>query len=137
MGNQFKSKFDGMNRAKRRHVCLDCLHNQTEIYKACPQCGSKNRQYFMSEAEHLRGMLLLNMQANGTITRLRFQPSFDLLVNGIKIGKYIADSDYIDKNGNYCVEDVKGSKDHMDNISKWKMKHFKAQYGIEVKIHAR
>lgn len=135
MGNQFKSKFDGMNRAKRRHVCLDCLHNQPEIYKSCPHCGSKNRQYFMSEAEHLRGMLLLNMQANGTITRVRFQPKYDLIVNSQKIGTYTADVEYY-QGDVLIVEDTK-PENFIDAFAAHKMKHFEAQYGITIKIPQR
>ena len=72
----------------------------------------------------------------GTITRLRFQPKFDLIVNGIVIGKYIADSDYYE-DGKYCVEDVKGSLRHTDNLSKWKIKHFEAQYKLKIRIEEK
>lgn len=130
----FKSKRDGIARAEKFHACLDCRYSQTKKYDTCPQCGSKNRQYFMSKAELKRGMLLLTLESAGTISRLRFQPGFVLKVDGKKIGKYVSDFDYYDKEGNYCVEDVKGSAEHMDNLARWKIKHFEAQYGKKVLI---
>ena len=131
--NHFKSRGDALSRAKARHVCLSCRYWQPQIYKECPQCGSKDRQYFMSESEHHRGMMLMTKQDAGTISGLEFQPIFPLHVNGIKIGKYIADYCYIE-NGVKVVEDRKGSAKHIEPLSKWKMAHFKAEYGQTVKI---
>lgn len=131
----FKSKLDGMSRAKRRHVCLDCCHHQPEAYKDCPQCGSRNRQYFMSEAEHQRGMLLLTLQRAGTISRLRFQPRYDLIVNGLKIGVYTADVEYYEGDILVC-EDTK-PKNFIDAFAAHKMKHFEAQYGLTIRIPQR
>lgn len=131
---KFTSKLDAMSRAKRRHVCLSCCYQQPKTFKNCPECGSDNRRYFMSEKEHKRGMILLTLQRAGTIKNLRFQPAFSLMINGIKLGKYIADFDYRDAGDKYCVEDVKGSKYFIDALSKWKMAHFEAQYSTKVII---
>ena len=60
----------------------------------------------MSEVEHKRGMLLLTMQRAGTITRLRFQPRYDLVVNGQKVGVYTADVEYYEAE-KLIVEDTK------------------------------
>lgn len=87
----------------------------------------------MSESELKRGMMLLTLQQAGTISRLRFQPGFVLHANGKRLGKYIADFDYY-RDGDYIVEDVKGSEDHMTELARWKMKHFSAEYGTEVLI---
>lgn len=133
--NRFTSKSDAMNRAKRRHVCLDCCHHQAAVYKQCPECGSKNRQYFMSEAEHKRGMLLLTLQRAGTISKVRFQPRFDLKVNDIKIGTYTADVEYY-LNDVWTVEDTK-PPNFIDKFALHKIKHFEAQYGITVRIPQR
>lgn len=130
-----KSKQEGMNRAKRRHVCLDCRYFQSETYEHCPECGSKNRQYFMSEAEHLRGMSLMTLQIAGTISRLRFQPKYDLEVNGRKICAYIADADYYES-GQLVVEDSKPEK-FMDDLALVKIKLFEAIYGVTIKIPQR
>jgi hypothetical protein len=130
-----KSKQEGMNRAKRCHVCLDCRYYQTEIYKSCPECGSKNRQYFMSEAEFHRGMSLMTLQLAGTISNLRFQPRYDLAVNGKKICTYVADADYY-QDGVLVCEDSKPEK-FIDDLALVKIKLFEAIYGITVKIPQR
>lgn len=131
----FTSKQDALNRAKRRHVCLDCCWHQPQTFKECPQCGSRNRQYFMSEVEHKRGMLLLTMQRAGTITRLRFQPRYDLVVNGQKVGVYTADVEYYEAE-KLVVEDTKPEK-FIDDFALLKIKLFEAIYGLTVKIPQR
>ena len=89
----------------------------------------------MSESEHHRGIGLLTMQAAGEISELEFQPIFPLHVNGIKIGKYIADYAYKEKGMEIkTIEDRKGSSKHIEPLSKWKMLHFRAEYGQTVKI---
>lgn len=133
--NRFKSKADAMNRAKRYHACLDCRHSQHEKYIDCPNCGSKNRQYFMSHAELKRGMLLLTLHAAGKITNLRFQPRYDLKVNGQKIAVYTADAEYYE-DGELVVEDTK-PKDFIDKYAGLKIKLFEAIYGITVRIPQR
>lgn len=131
----FTSKMEALNRAKRRHVCLDCCWHQPQTFKECPQCGSQNRQYFMSEVEHKRGMLLLTMQRAGTITRLRFQPRYDLVVNGQKVGVYTADVEYYEAE-KLIVEDTKPEK-FMDDLALLKIKLFEAIFGLTVKIPQR
>lgn len=129
----FKSKRDAIGRAKKFHFCLDCRYHQTQKYDTCPECGSKNRQYFMSELEMKRGALLLTLQAAGTITNLKFQPRFDLLVNGIKISTYVADASYYNHEGHFVVEDTKPER-FMTDLAKMKIKHFEAQYGLQINI---
>lgn len=131
----FSSKLDGMRAAKRFHVCLDCRHHQPTIYKNCPVCGSTNRQYFMSKVEFERGMQLLVLLAAGTITRLRFQPKYDLNVNGRKICTYIADAEYYESDKLVC-EDTK-PKNFMDASALIKIKLFEAIHGITVRIPQR
>lgn len=133
--HQFKSKTDGFKAAKRFHACLDCRHSQPETYKECPGCGSKNRQYFMSEREFKRGILLLTLQSAGTISHLRFQPRYDLVVNGRKIGTYTADAEYR-QDGEIIYEDTK-PPNFMDNYAVLKIKLFEALYNVTVKIPAR
>lgn len=132
---QFKSKTDAMGRAKRRHVCLDCRHFQPKIFKKCPECGSTNRQYFMSEAEHKRGMTLMLMLRNGSITRLRFQPRYDLKVNGHKITTYTADAEYYEGDA-WIVEDTKPAT-FIDKTAEIKMKLFEAIHGVTIRIPQR
>lgn len=134
-GRAWGSKMDGIRSANRHHVCLDCRHHQTEIFKNCPSCGSKNRQYFMSEAEFKRGMQLLVLLAAGTIERLRFQPRYDIAVNGRHICTYIADAEYFER-GQMVVEDTKPEK-FMDTSAVLKIKLFEAVYNLTVKIPQR
>ena len=133
--HQFKTKIDGFKVAKRCYACLDCRHSQPTTYKECPVCGSKNRQYFMSKAEFHRGMMLLTLLNAGTITKLRFQPRYDLKVNGHKICAYVADAEYY-MDGDLVVEDTKPEK-FMDAMAKLKIKLFEAIYGITVTIPQR
>lgn len=88
---------------------------------------------FDSKAEARRWTQLSVMAAAGLISDLKRQVPFKLEVNGIVIGKYLADFTYITHDVlNYLtVEDCKGVETQM---FKWKAKHFKAQYGIEIKI---
>ena len=88
----------------------------------------------MSEGEHHRGIGLLTMQAAGKISELKFQPPYKLSVDGEVIGKIVLDFSYIDENGQEICEDYKGSRHHIEPLAKWKFKHFKAQYGKQVKI---
>lgn len=89
----------------------------------------------MSKAELERGMFLLLRQDRGGITELRFQPRFDLKVNGIKVGVYTADADYYDGD-TYIVEDTK-PPNFIDQYAKLKMSIFEAQYGIQIRIPQR
>ena len=85
---------------------------------------------FDSKAEARRYGELLLLQRAGHIHELELQPPFELHVNGIMIGRYVADFRYLDEAGKYVVEDVKGVKTPM---YRWKQKHMKAQYGIEIR----
>ena len=91
------------------------------------------------EANRYRELRLL--EKAGEIHDLQLQSRYDLTVGpslATKIGEYRADFQYCEcRRADKCaqsqvvVEDVKG----MDTpLSKWKRKHVKAQYGIEVRI---
>lgn len=136
-GNKYalKSKSEGFDRAKRYHTCLDCRYSQGDIWKICPSCGSKNRQYFMSQAELQRGMMLLTLQRAGAISALRFQPRYDLKVNGVKVAAYTADAEYV-RDGVVVYEDTK-PKDFIDDYARLKMALFEAIYGVTVTIPQR
>lgn len=84
---------------------------------------------FHSKKEAARYAELRMLEMAGEISRLILQPQFGLIVNGIKIGKYIADFAYTDKEGNKIVEDVKGVRTREYLIKKNLML---ACYGIEV-----
>lgn len=63
---------------------------------------------FDSKAEANRYSELVLAERAGEISNLVVQPMFPLIVNDKKIGKYIADFQYTDRDGNRVVEDVKG-----------------------------
>lgn len=131
----FGSKQEARDRARKYHACLDCRKSSEEKWAVCPNCGGKNRQYFMSRAELQQGMALLIRRDIGEIDRLRFQPRFDLVINTQKIGVYTADADYYE-NGVYVVEDTK-AKEFMEELAKLKIKIFQALYGVTVRIPQR
>lgn len=60
--------------------------------------------------------LKLELRA-GIITDLEMQPKFDLIVNGQKVCRYIADFRY-ERNGEVIVHDVKGMRTPVYNLKK-------------------
>jgi len=89
----------------------------------------------MSRREFHRGMLLMTLQGAGTISNLRFQPRYDLIVNGQKVAAYTADAEY-SMNGQLVIEDTKPDN-YMDNYAKLKIKLFEILYGVTVRIPQR
>lgn len=89
---------------------------------------------FDSKAEARRYTELQLMERGGVITNLRRQVRYPLDVNGVVIGHYIADFTYAEITHRpphpIVVEDVKGVR---TALYRWKAKHMKAQYGIEVR----
>lgn len=83
-----------------------------------------------AEADHYEDLKLL-LKA-GQITNLRMHTLWPLHVNGVKIGHYESDFDYIDMEGGIGalkVIDVKGVR---TAFYRWKRKHFEAEYGIHI-----
>lgn len=78
---------------------------------------------FASGLEGRRYRMLELMERAGEITDLRLQVTYNLEVNGIKIGKYIADFVYL-LNGVEIIEDAKGRQ---TEIFKRSAKHMAAQ----------
>ena len=88
---------------------------------------------FDSKAEASRYFELKQMLLGGLIANLELQPKFDLTVQGVKIGTYSADFRYRDlEKGVQVVEDVKSEATAKKELFRWKKKHVKAQYGIEI-----
>lgn len=93
---------------------------------------------FASKAEARRYDELLLLARAGEITKLTLQPRFELHVAGfggpeyaIKIGDYVGDFAYTERDGEEVVEDVKGMRSLP--LAKWKQKHLAAQYGVVVR----
>lgn len=85
---------------------------------------------FDSKAEARRYGELKLMERAGAIRDLVLQQQYSLAVKGNTIGHYVADFVYIDNDtGKRIVEDVKGVK---TPLYRWKKRHMRAQYGIEV-----
>lgn len=83
---------------------------------------------FASKVEAARYQELKLLERTGAIANLTMQPVFHLVVNGHKIGKYIADFQYYE-NGKIITEDVKGVKTPVYNLKK---KLVRALYGVEI-----
>jgi len=76
------------------------------------------------------------LEKAGEIHDLQLQVKYELHVNGVKIGTYIADFVYVGGRGTgrgsthwHVVEDVKGFK---TPLCRWKRKHMMAEYGIDI-----
>jgi hypothetical protein len=77
-----------------------------------------------STAEARRWEVLKMLERAGGISRLERQVTFPLMVNGIQIGKYVADFVYYWPNSDRVIEDVKGVETPMFRRS---AKHMAAQ----------
>lgn len=85
---------------------------------------------FDSIAEARRYSELRMTELAGGLRDLELQPSFELLVNGIKVGVYRADFRYMSPDsGAVVVEDVKGFRTPTYRL---KRKLVEAIYGIEI-----
>jgi len=87
---------------------------------------------FDSKKEAKRYLVLKAMLQAGEIRELELQPKFDLIVNGVKVGKYVADFQYYLKHPSSweaVVEDCKGMKTPVYRLKK---KIVEAIYGITI-----
>lgn len=110
----------------------------------CPHCGKnskpKGRKHiqstwttnhlgkFPSKTEADRALELDLLQKADGIRNLEFHPVFPLVVNGVEIGKYTADSRYIERTptgGTLVVEEVKKVK---TDLYRFRIKVFLALY---------
>ena len=84
---------------------------------------------FDSIKESKRYVALKMLQNLGEISELKIQVSFDLMVNGFKVSKYVADFTYKTGDGNRTVEDCKGV---LTPVYRLKKKLMKAIYNIDI-----
>lgn len=77
------------------------------------------REKFDSKREALRHIVLKQMERNGEISMLHRQRSFDLIVRGKQICRYVSDFAYVE-NHKAVVEDSKGYRTRDFDI-KWKL----------------
>lgn len=72
---------------------------------------------YHSKKEAKRAFDLKMLEKAGVITDLKEQVSFDLIVNGMLICRYVCDFQYM-KDGKLITEDVKGYKDKVYRIKR-------------------
>lgn len=85
---------------------------------------------FDSKKEAYRYGTLKLLLAAGSIRDLEIHPPYPLVVNGVKVGRYVADFRYTDVGtGKQVVEDVKGVR---TAVYKLKKKLVAALHGIDV-----
>jgi hypothetical protein len=90
-------------------------------------------EYYHSKREMLYHQDLKNLQRAGQISNLKRQPEFPIEVNGQKIGKYIADFEYVEK-GKRRVIDVKSPATAKEPLFRLKKKLTEAIHGITVEV---
>lgn len=138
---KWATKLDGIKCKNGVHFCTSCLHSQKETWAnlPCPQCQiTGSRVYMASQAELKRSAELVLMQKAGQITNLRFQPRYDLVVEGVKVCTYVGDSEYR-INGKVIVEDTK-PMNFIDKTAEIKINLFNALYrkmGMQITLHKR
>jgi hypothetical protein len=69
------------------------------------------------------------LQRGRQISGLQVQPSFSIVINGVKVCTYKADFGYVDHTGSPVIEDCKGFK---TPVYRLKRKLMLAVHGIEV-----
>jgi hypothetical protein len=63
---------------------------------------------FDSRLEARRYVQLKALQAAGEIHGLKLQPRYEFVVNGVRVGRYTPDFQYMDNEGDIHTEDAKG-----------------------------
>lgn len=92
---------------------------------------------FASKAEARRYKDLKIMLDAGAITDLELHPVYQLVVNGVKIGRYTGDFKYRDADGQTVVEDVKSSATAKARDYPLRKKLMKALHGVVIVEVAR
>lgn len=94
-------------------------------------CAHLHKHPSKKEARRCDELHLL--EKAGRIRELTMQNSYDLVVNGMSVGRYVADFSYIgiqDSIPHRVVEDVKGLR---TPVYRLKAKLVRAIYGIEIR----
>lgn len=92
---------------------------------------------FASKAEAARYSELKLLIAHGSVRNLELQPAYAIVVNGVRVGKYLADFRYEIREANdwrQVVEDVKGVETALYRL---KAKLVRALYGVEIVLVRR
>lgn len=100
-------------------------------FRNCPV--TVDGEHYDSKREMLYHMDLKNLQRAGQITSLKRQTRFPLEINGVKIGAYFADFEFIE-NGRRRVIDVKSPITARNPVFRLKKKLVKALHGVTVEV---
>ena len=128
---------------KKAWICMTCGAWFDKLPAKVSQCRGSgvtahrtDAQHFPSQAEAGYYMELRIWQAAGKIKDLQCQPVFPLIVNGVNLGKYIADFSFI-RLGKADREfiDVKGNV--MTEISDLRRRLAEAIHGVKITIVRR
>lgn len=134
---RFKNKYHAMQQRKSIWTCKACGEQHVVKPKYCISltgCNSRDFFYFASHAEATRYAELRLLEKFKKIANLKCQPTFPIKINGIHVRDYRADFSYKQNGGQQVIEDVKGKKAYMTDLSKLKIDIVQALYGIEIKI---
>lgn len=87
---------------------------------------------FDSKKEYERYLILREALENKEISALELQKHHPLFVKNIKVASYVADFDYVLKNGQVVTEDVKSKMTAKLPVYRLKRKMFAAQYDRQI-----
>jgi hypothetical protein len=86
---------------------------------------------FDSRLEARRYVQLKALEAAGEIHNLTLQPRYEFVVNGVWIGSYKPDFEYMDNEGDFHTEDVKGVRTRDLSL---RLKLMRACHGVTVTL---
>lgn len=141
---RFRSKQHAMNQRHTVWVCKACETPHDKIRlglkdrpTVCMVCKTyRDFLYFPSRAEAVRFAELRLQERAGVISNLQVQVAYPVVINSVRVTKYVADFVYT-KNNRRVIEDVKGNKDFLSDVFKLKQKLIGAIYGVEINLIER
>jgi hypothetical protein len=86
---------------------------------------------FDSGLEAQRYGQLKALEAAGEIHNLTLQPRYEFVVNGVRVGRYTPDFEYMDNEGDIHTEDVKGVRTRDLSL---RLKLMRACHGVTVTL---
>lgn len=112
----------------------------TSLDKRCPADTLKRRAsrvgitglWFGSLKEARRYVLLKQLEDRGAIRDLQLQVPYPCIVNGVTLGRWLADFVYEEPDGDAWVIRVEDTKGMKLDLYLWKRKHVQAQYSITI-----
>lgn len=121
-----------MNTLSRQEYREQAKAKKTRKYRNTPTIIDGIR--FDSKREGRRYCELRVLERAGDISALRRQPKYVLITEGVEVGQYVGDFEYVDKSGTLVTEDIKSPATARIRLFAWKKKHFAAQYGREIRV---